>query len=47
VKGHPWFKTYPWDDLLNHKIKAPYIPPDEDNFDAKHANDNWKDEDTE
>ena len=47
VKGHPWFWTYPWDDLLNHKIKAPYVPPDEDNFDAKYANDNWKDEDTE
>lgn len=47
VKDHPWFKDYPFDDLLNCKIPAPFVPPNEDNFDHKYANDNWKDEDTE
>jgi serine/threonine protein kinase len=47
VKNHPWFKDYPFDDLLNNKIPSPFIPPNEDNFDHKYANDNWKDENTE
>lgn len=47
VKNHPWFKDYPFDDLLNGLIPAPFIPPNEDNFDHKYANDNWKDENTE
>lgn len=47
VKAHPWFKDYPFDDLLNGAIPSPFIPPNEDNFDHKYANDNWKDENTE
>ena len=47
VKNHPWFKDYPFDDLLNYKIEPTFIPPNEDNFDHKYANDNWKDENTE
>lgn len=47
VKGHPWFKDYPWDDLYDKALKSPFIPPEADNFDAKYANDSWKDEDTE
>lgn len=47
VKDHPWFKDYPFDDLLNGRIEAPFVPPNEDNFDHKYANDNWKDENTE
>ena len=46
VKAHPWFKDYPFEDLLNGLIEAPYVPPNEDNFDHKYANDNWKDENT-
>jgi hypothetical protein len=46
VKDHPWFKDYPFDDLLNYKIVSPFIPPNEENFDHKYANDNWKDENT-
>lgn len=47
VKAHPWFKDYPFDDLLNGLVAAPFIPPNEDNFDAKYANDNWKDDNPE
>lgn len=47
VKSHPWFKDYPFDDLLEYKIEAPFTPPNEDNFDHKYANDNWKDENSE
>ena len=27
VKNHPWFKNYPWDDLLNKTLESPFIPP--------------------
>jgi hypothetical protein len=27
VKNHPWLKTYHWDELLNNRVKAPFIPP--------------------
>ena len=47
VKTHPWFKEYPFEDLFNSKIKAPYVPPNEDNFDHKYANDDWKDDNNE
>jgi len=47
VKAHPWFKDYPFDDLLNYKVDPPFVPPNQDNFDHKYANDNWKDEKSE
>lgn len=43
VKNHVWFKDYKWDDLLNRRFKSPFIPPKEDNFDAKYTNSEWKD----
>ena len=33
VKNHPWLKDFPWQDLTDKKIKAPFNPPKEDNFD--------------
>ena len=33
VKAHPWLKDFPWQDLWDRKIKAPFVPPKEDNFD--------------
>jgi hypothetical protein len=27
VKGHPWFQDTNWDDILNIKNKAPFLPP--------------------
>mmetsp|Transcript_17924 Transcript_17924/g.20085 ORF Transcript_17924/g.20085 Transcript_17924/m.20085 type:complete len:225 (+) Transcript_17924:599-1273(+) len=47
VKTHPWFKDYPFEDLLENKLEAPFVPPNADNFDHKYANDNWKDEKSE
>lgn len=26
VKSHPWFKDIEWEELENHRIKAPFIP---------------------
>lgn len=43
VKNHPWLKDFPWDDLMNKRIKAPFIPPKEDNFDQKNINEEWAD----
>jgi len=37
VKEHPWLKDYNWKDLYEKKIKAPFIPPCEDNFDSKYC----------
>jgi hypothetical protein len=47
VKNHPWLKDFPWQDLWDRKIKAPFIPPREDNFDQKNINEDWKDQDDE
>lgn len=43
VKNHPWLRDFEWDDLLYHKMEAPFIPPNEDNFDATYTNSEWKD----
>ena len=43
VKNHPWLRDFPWDDLTNKRIKAPFIPPKEDNFDQKNINEEWRD----
>jgi hypothetical protein len=38
VKNHVWMRDFPWDDLLDQRIKAPFIPPREDNFDENYTN---------
>ena len=38
VKEHKWFKNFPWKDLYNFKLQAPFVPPDSDNFDHKYCN---------
>ena len=43
VKNHPWLRDFPWDDLENKRIKAPFVPPKEDNFDQKNINEEWRD----
>lgn len=27
LKDHRWFKDFRWNDLLDKKLKAPYVPP--------------------
>jgi hypothetical protein len=36
---------YPWDDLTHKRLKAPFVPPKEDNFDQKNINEEWRDVD--
>ena len=31
-------RDFPWDDLLAQKMKAPFFPPKEDNFDENYTN---------
>ena len=38
IKKHPWLKYFNWKDLYLMKIKAPFIPPESDNFDSKYCN---------
>ena len=33
VKNHPWLKDFPWQDLMEKRVRAPFIPNNEDNFD--------------
>lgn len=47
VKNHPWLRDFPWDDLLRQKITSPFIPPNEDNFDANYTNSEWRDQNSE
>ncbi|CDW85841.1 protein kinase domain containing protein [Stylonychia lemnae] len=47
VKNHPWLKSYPWQDLSQNFLKAPFIPANKDNFDAANSNSEWKDQDEE
>jgi len=28
LKSHPWFKDINWDQLLEGKLNAPFVPPD-------------------
>jgi serine/threonine protein kinase len=43
VKNHPWLKDFAWDDLTHKRIRAPFVPPKEDNFDQKNINEEWRD----
>ena len=38
VKEHSWFKYFPWKDLYLQKLKSPFIPGKQDNFDEKYCN---------
>lgn len=38
VKEHPWLKMFPWKDLYDKKIDAPFKPKLGDNFDQKYCN---------
>ena len=43
VKNHPWMKTFNWEALYNQTMESPFMPPNEDNFDTKNINEEWKD----
>lgn len=35
VRNHPWIKNYPWQNLYNKELVAPFLPGLADNFDHK------------
>jgi serine/threonine protein kinase len=37
LKNHPWFAEFNWNDLMQKKIPAPFIPRLGDNFDKKYC----------
>ena len=37
IKEHSWFKNINWDELLNKKMKSPFVPKDGDNFDKRYC----------
>ena len=43
VRSHPWVKDFPWKELMEKTIQAPYLPSGQDNFDPRVTGD-WKDE---
>jgi len=47
VKNHPWLRDFNFDDLLSKKITSPFIPANDDNFDANYTNSEWKDKNSE
>lgn len=37
ARDHPWFKDYPWKELYEKKLDAPFVPRKGDNFDRKYC----------
>jgi len=37
IKEHPWLKYYPWQDLYEKNLEAPFYPRNQDNFDKKYC----------
>ena len=37
MKEHPWLKYYPWKELENKSLPAPFIPENKDNFDKRYC----------
>ena len=37
IKEHPWLKYYPWKDLYEKKLDAPFMPKSLDNFDKRYC----------
>lgn len=48
LKEHPWFQNFDWTELYNKQMPSPFIPQaDDDNFDEKYINQDWKDANSE
>jgi hypothetical protein len=43
LKNHPWLRDFPWKNLYEKKLTAPFIPALGENFDLKNINEEWKD----
>ena len=48
LKEHQWFAGFDWEALREKRMKAPFVPPrNEDNFDSKYTQSEWKDANSE
>jgi len=47
VKNHPWLRHYPWEDLHHKRLRSPFVPQGQDNFDHQNSNSEWKDQNDE
>ena len=43
LKNHAWLRDIPWNLLISKKLKSPFIPKGEDNFNAQAACMPWSD----
>ena len=43
IKQHPFFKNFQWDEILNKKLKAPFIPRLKSSIDLKYFNVDFSD----
>ena len=37
LMNHPWLKYYPWTELKNKTLLAPFIPEPNDNYDSQYC----------
>lgn len=37
IKCHPFFKGFNWEELAQGRVRAPFVPPKQDNFDRNNA----------
>lgn len=44
VQAHPWFYEFPWTQLKAKAVTPPFVPDVGENFDAKVAGQDWKDD---
>lgn len=44
IKKHAWFRTFSWTDLLDRKLKAPFVPKIKDDADISNFDDYGEDE---
>jgi len=44
VLSHPWFSSFPWSSLKAKSMSPPYVPDIGENFDARVAGQDWKDD---
>ena len=43
IKNHAWLRSFPWAELNSKRIRAPFVHQNEDNFDQRNINEEWRD----
>jgi len=47
VKGHPWFKGFPWEKLQNKEMRSPFLINEDEMNTKQSSSSGWDDENTE